>query len=70
MDKGVSTVTISYSSWNRVKMHANLDLVPGYLKNTPKLQGFITSNWEGIDRITTPAGSDYSLGQGFYPCRP
>jgi beta-glucosidase-like glycosyl hydrolase len=24
------------------------------------LQGFVISDWEGIDRITTPAGSDYS----------
>ena len=102
--KGVSTVMISYSSWNGVKMHANQDLVTGYLKDTLKfkvknqksnsssaalhglehssdvqtliaivascLQGFVISDWEGIDRITTPAGSDYSLGQGFYPCRP
>jgi beta-glucosidase len=27
MQKGVSTVMISYSSWNGVKMHANQDLV-------------------------------------------
>ena len=24
------------------------------------LQGFVISDWEGIDRITVPAGSDYS----------
>uniref|UniRef100_A0A8I6ZAC6 Glycoside hydrolase family 3 N-terminal domain-containing protein n=1 Tax=Hordeum vulgare subsp. vulgare TaxID=112509 RepID=A0A8I6ZAC6_HORVV len=60
MDKGVSTVMISYSSWNGVKMHANQDLVTGYLKDTLKLKGFMISDWEGIDRITTPAGSDYS----------
>ena len=60
MDKGVSTVMISYSSWNGVKMHANQDLVTGYLKDTLKFQGFVISDWEGIDRITTPAGSDYS----------
>uniref|UniRef100_A0A8I6XKI1 Beta-glucosidase n=2 Tax=Hordeum vulgare subsp. vulgare TaxID=112509 RepID=A0A8I6XKI1_HORVV len=60
MDKGVSTVMISYSSWNGVKMHANQDLVTGYLKDTLKFKGFVISDWEGIDRITTPAGSDYS----------
>lgn len=32
--KGVATVMVSYSSWNGVKMHANHDLVTGYLKNT------------------------------------
>nr|6JG6_A Chain A, BETA-D-GLUCAN GLUCOHYDROLASE ISOENZYME EXO1 [Hordeum vulgare subsp. vulgare] len=60
MDKGVSTVMISYSSWNGVKMHANQDLVTGYLKDTLKFKGFVISDAEGIDRITTPAGSDYS----------
>ena len=30
--KGVSTVMISYSSWNGVKMHANRKLITGYLK--------------------------------------
>nr|6JGC_A Chain A, BETA-D-GLUCAN GLUCOHYDROLASE ISOENZYME EXO1 [Hordeum vulgare subsp. vulgare]6JGD_A Chain A, BETA-D-GLUCAN GLUCOHYDROLASE ISOENZYME EXO1 [Hordeum vulgare subsp. vulgare] len=60
MDKGVSTVMISYSSWNGVKMHANQDLVTGYLKDTLKFKGFVISDYEGIDRITTPAGSDYS----------
>ncbi|EMS53504.1 Lysosomal beta glucosidase [Triticum urartu] len=60
MDKGVSTVMISYSSWNGIKMHANHDLVTKYLKDTLKFQGFVISDWEGIDRITTPAGSDYS----------
>lgn len=31
--KGVSTVMVSYSSWNGVKMHANRELVTGFLKN-------------------------------------
>lgn len=31
--KGVSTVMISYSSWNGKKMHANRELVTGFLKN-------------------------------------
>lgn len=30
--KGVSTVMVSYSSWNGVKMHANRRLVTGHLK--------------------------------------
>lgn len=32
--KGVSTVMVSYSSWNGQKMHANHHLVTGFLKNT------------------------------------
>ena len=31
--KGVSTIMVSYSSLNGKKMHANQDLVSGYLKN-------------------------------------
>ncbi|XP_044984793.1 beta-glucosidase BoGH3B-like [Hordeum vulgare subsp. vulgare] len=57
--KGVSTVMISYSSWNGVKMHASQDLVTGYLKDTLKFQGFVISDWKGIDKITSPEGSDY-----------
>lgn len=36
--KGVATVMISYSSWNGEKMHANHDLVTGYLKGTLKFK--------------------------------
>ena len=32
--KGVSTVMISYSSWNGKKMHENRDLITGFLKKT------------------------------------
>lgn len=31
--KGVSTVMVSYSSWNGVKMHANHFLITDFLKN-------------------------------------
>ncbi|KAJ1420908.1 Glycoside hydrolase, family 3, N-terminal [Sesbania bispinosa] len=58
--KGVSTVMVSYSSWNGVKMHANHDLVTGFLKNTLKFKGFVISDWQGIDRITTPPDSNYT----------
>jgi len=30
--KGVSTVMISYSSWNGIKMHANHNLITNFLK--------------------------------------
>ncbi|KAM0929551.1 hypothetical protein ACQ4PT_001595 [Festuca glaucescens] len=60
MKLGVSTVMISYSSWNGKKMHENGDLINGYLKGTLNFKGFVISDWEGIDRITNPAGSDYS----------
>lgn len=34
ISKGVSTIMVSYSSLNGTKMHANHDLITGYLKNT------------------------------------
>lgn len=36
--KGVSTVMVSYSSWNGQKMHANRELISGFLKNTLKFK--------------------------------
>ncbi|VFR02992.1 unnamed protein product [Cuscuta campestris] len=58
--KGVSTVMVSYSSVNGIKMHANRELVTGFLKEKLKFQGFVISDWEGIDRITSPPGANYT----------
>ena len=87
--RGVSTVMVSYSSWNGKKMHANHFLVTDFLKNKLKFrvscslqrlkiflfiyflqlhnqiatflkQGFVISDWEGIDRITSPPHANYS----------
>ncbi|XP_030522530.1 beta-glucosidase BoGH3B-like [Rhodamnia argentea] len=58
--EGVSTIMVSYSSWNGVKMHANRFLVTDFLKNTLKFRGFVISDWEGIDKITTPADANYT----------
>ena len=48
--KGVATVMISYSSWNGIKMHANRDLITGYLKNTLRFRvkpiSQIYSTWD------------------------
>ncbi|KAL2536004.1 Glycosyl hydrolase family protein [Forsythia ovata] len=60
IQKGVATVMVSYSSWNDKKMHANHDLVTGFLKNTLKFRGFVISDWQGIDRITDPPHANYS----------
>ncbi|KAK9283302.1 hypothetical protein L1049_011540 [Liquidambar formosana] len=58
--KGVSTIMVSYSSLNGEKMHANHSLITGFLKGTLKFKGFVISDWEGIDRITSPPHSNYS----------
>ncbi|KAK8951269.1 Beta-xylosidase/alpha-L-arabinofuranosidase 2 [Platanthera zijinensis] len=59
--KGVSSVMVSYSSWNGVKMHANHYLLTDFLKNKLRFRGFIISDYEGIDRITTPVGVNYTF---------
>ncbi|CAB4285825.1 unnamed protein product [Prunus armeniaca] len=58
--KGVATIMVSYSSSNGVKRHANRDLVTSFLKNTLRFRGFVISDWEGIDRITSPPHANYS----------
>ncbi|KAJ8439719.1 hypothetical protein Cgig2_009543 [Carnegiea gigantea] len=60
ISKGVSTIMVSYSSWNGIKMHANHDLVTGFLKNTLQFKGFTISDWEALDRITTPPHANYT----------
>ncbi|PKA64037.1 Beta-xylosidase/alpha-L-arabinofuranosidase 2 [Apostasia shenzhenica] len=60
ISKGVSTIMISYSSWNGKKMHANRDLVTGFLKNKLQFEGMVISDWQGIDRITDPPGANYT----------
>ncbi|XP_073138591.1 uncharacterized protein [Henckelia pumila] len=58
--KGVATVMVSYSSWNGNKMHANRELITGFLKNKLNFRGFVISDWQGIDRITNPPHANYS----------
>ncbi|XP_058085227.1 uncharacterized protein LOC131232769 [Magnolia sinica] len=58
--KGVSTIMVSYSSWNGKKMHANRNLVTDFLKNKLHFRGFVISDWQGIDRITSPPKANYS----------
>ncbi|KAK6787941.1 hypothetical protein RDI58_016466 [Solanum bulbocastanum] len=58
--KGVSTVMISYSSLNGQKMHSHRDLVSHFLKDKLKFRGFIISDSEGLDRITSPPDANYT----------
>ncbi|KAH6829474.1 Glycosyl hydrolase family protein, partial [Perilla frutescens var. hirtella] len=60
VNKGVGSIMISYSSWNGVKMHSNRDLITGFLKNTLHFKGFVISDWQGIDRITSPPHLNYT----------
>ncbi|KAI3878498.1 hypothetical protein MKW92_042538 [Papaver armeniacum] len=83
--KGVSTIMVSYNSWNGIKMHTNKDLITGFSRThsnsgyksilisyssesaetnisftNGSYQGFVISDWEGIDRITSPPHANYT----------
>ncbi|KZV18560.1 lysosomal beta glucosidase-like [Dorcoceras hygrometricum] len=58
--KGVSTVMVSFSSWNGVKMHANHNLITNLLKGTLRFRGFVISDWQGVDKLTDPMHANYS----------
>ncbi|KAF2570862.1 hypothetical protein F2Q70_00005739 [Brassica cretica] len=60
VNKGVATVMVSYSALNGLRMHANKELVTGFLKDKLKFRGFVISDWQGIDRITNPPHLNYS----------
>ncbi|KAH6826964.1 Glycosyl hydrolase family protein [Perilla frutescens var. hirtella] len=58
--KGVSTIMVSYSSLNGLKMHANQYLINNFLKGTLRFRGFVISDWQGVDKIYYPEHSNYS----------
>ncbi|XP_042054169.1 beta-glucosidase BoGH3B-like isoform X2 [Salvia splendens] len=58
--KGVATIMVSYSSINGEKMHANTNLITGFLKKTLRFRGFVISDYKGIDLITDPPDANYT----------
>ncbi|KAF3955220.1 hypothetical protein CMV_019534, partial [Castanea mollissima] len=59
ISQGVSTVMASYSSWNGRKLHADRFLLTEVLKDKLGFKGFVISDWEGLDRLSEPCGSNY-----------
>ncbi|GLT48837.1 hypothetical protein SLA2020_224330 [Shorea laevis] len=59
ISQGVSTVMVSYSSWNGRKLHADHFLLSETLKDKLGFKGFLISDWEGLDRLSEPRGSNY-----------
>jgi beta-glucosidase len=51
LEAGALNVMASYSAWNGVKMHAHRHLLTGVLKGELGFQGFVVSDWEGIELI-------------------
>ncbi len=49
---GVGSVMVSFSSWNGVKIHAQAHLISEVLKGELGFQGFVVSDWAGVDQIS------------------
>ncbi|MFI2488282.1 glycoside hydrolase family 3 N-terminal domain-containing protein [Promicromonospora kroppenstedtii] len=68
---GVGSVMPSFSSidWtddglgNPVKMHANRELITGWLKQKQGFDGFVISDWQGIHQIPPLADDSPTTGQ-------
>ncbi|MBI5029913.1 MAG: glycoside hydrolase family 3 C-terminal domain-containing protein [Chloroflexi bacterium] len=52
IDAGAKSVMVSFSSWNGVKMHAQKKLIAELLKGELGFNGFVVSDWAGINQIT------------------
>ncbi|NUN69245.1 MAG: glycoside hydrolase family 3 C-terminal domain-containing protein [Bacteroidetes bacterium] len=52
IDAGALSVMASYNSWNGNKMHGNRYLLTDVLKGELKFQGFVVSDWNGIDQLS------------------
>ncbi|MBN1449532.1 MAG: glycoside hydrolase family 3 C-terminal domain-containing protein [Anaerolineales bacterium] len=51
LDSGAKSVMISFSSWNGTMMHAQEYWITDVLKGELGFQGFVVSDWGGIDQI-------------------
>ena len=55
IEEGALSIMPSFSSWNGTKMHANPYLLTDVLKGELGFKGFLISDWQAIDQIS----SDY-----------
>jgi len=51
IDAGAQNIMISYSSWDGMKMHGQDYLINDVLKGELGFDGFIVSDWAGIDQV-------------------
>jgi beta-glucosidase len=49
---GAGSIMVSYSSWNGKKMHGNKYLLTDLLKGELGFNGFVVSDWAGIDELS------------------
>ncbi len=55
---GVGSIMVSFSSWNGQKMHGNHYLLTDVLKGELGFEGFLISDWSGIDQLPGDYASD------------
>jgi len=51
LEAGVLTVMASFNSWNKEKCHASRYLLTDVLKGQFGFDGFVISDWDGVDQI-------------------
>ena len=51
IESGVGSIMASYNSWNGEKLHGQDYLLTEVLKNELGFEGFIVSDWKGVDQI-------------------
>ena len=61
IDANVQTIMASYNSWNGVKCHGSKELLTDILKDEMGFQGFVISDWEGIDEVSGDYKSDIDV---------
>ncbi|MGW7521067.1 glycoside hydrolase family 3 protein [Streptomyces sp. NPDC054796] len=54
--RDVGSVMVSFSSWNDVKMHGHRYLLTDVLKKELGFDGFVISDWAGIDQLDGESG--------------
>jgi beta-glucosidase len=53
VETGAMSIMVSFSSWNETKMHAQKYLLTDVLKGELGFQGFLVSDWQAVDQIST-----------------
>lgn len=54
--RGVGAVMVSFSSWNGEKLHGHRYLITDVLKQELGFEGFVVSDWAGIDQLDGQEG--------------
>ena len=59
---GVLTIMASFNAWNGDKCHGHKYLLTDVLKNRLKFDGFVISDWDGIDYLSEDYHSAVAMG--------